>query len=214
MRSSSAIRQASARASSAHSASVTPAIGISGSTSVAPMRGCAPLWRRMSISSAARFTPAKAASTTASGSPTKVTTVRLVASPGSTSSSLTPPEASMAAVICRITALSRPSLKLGTHSMILWDIGSSHLNSYTSKINNNREKSEKTVTKQAAFCENRKARCTNAPGQDCSRTKSGNASQADAPRLRRVICRWSASPRPYTRNPAGGFRRCRSSACR
>ena len=122
--------------------------------------------------------------------------------------------ASMAAVIRRMTALSRPSLKLGTHSMILWDIGSSHLNSYTSKINNNREKSEKTVTKQAAFCENRKARCTNAPGQDCSRTKSGNASQADAPRLRRVICRWSASPRPYTRNPAGGFRRCRSSACR
>ena len=56
--------------------------GISGSTSVAPMRGCAPLCLRMSISSAAFFTPAKAASTTASGEPTNVTTVRLVASPG------------------------------------------------------------------------------------------------------------------------------------
>jgi|GEM_PF-6833789 len=213
MRSSSAIRRASARASSAHSASVTPAIGISGSTSVAPMRGCAPLWRRMSISSAARFTPAKAASTTASGSPTKVTTVRLVASPGSTSSSLTPPEASMAAVICRITALSRPSLKLGTHSMILWDIGSSHLNSYTSKINNNREKSEKTVTKQAAFCEKQKGPvhlCTG-PGLQPDRNPGAEAPRS---RKREVICRWSASPRPYTRNPAGGFRRCRSSACR
>ena len=52
-----------------------------------------------SISSAALFTPAKAASMTASGEPTNVTTVRLVASPGSTSSSLTPPEDSMADVI-------------------------------------------------------------------------------------------------------------------
>lgn len=132
----------------------------------------------MSISSAARFTPAKAASTTASGSPTKVTTVRLVASPGSTSSSLTPPEASMAAVICRITALSRPSLKLGTHSMILWDIGSSHLNSYTSKINNNREKSEKTVTKQAAFCEKQKGpvhKCTG-PGLQPDEIRKRSAS--------------------------------------
>ena len=54
------------------------------------MRGCAPLWRRMSIVSAARFTPRKAASTTSSGDPTNVTTVRLVASPGSTSSSRIP----------------------------------------------------------------------------------------------------------------------------
>ena len=50
-------------------------------------------------SPAALFTPAKAASMTASGEPTNVTTVRLVASPGSTSSSLTPPEDSMADVI-------------------------------------------------------------------------------------------------------------------
>ena len=121
--------------------------------------------------------------------------------------------ASMAAVICRITALSRPSLKLGTHSMILWDIGSSHLNSYTSKINNNREKSEKTVTKQAAFCEKQKGpvhKCTG-PGLQPDRNPGAEAPRS---RKREVICRWSASPRPYTRNPAGGFRRCRSSACR
>ena len=99
-----------------------PAIGIRGSTSVAPMRGCAPLWRRMSIVSAARFTPRKAASTTSSGDPTNVTTVRLVASPGSTSSSRIPSTDPMASVICRITAASRPSLKLGTHSTILFII--------------------------------------------------------------------------------------------
>ena len=129
MRSSSAMRRASVRASSAHSSSVMPEMGISGRTSVAPMRGCAPLWWRMSISSAARRTPAKAASTTASGEPTKVTTVRLVASPGSTSSSFTPPDCTMAAVIASITVLSRPSLKLGTHSTIRFSISCAFRNS-------------------------------------------------------------------------------------
>src|SRR5881396_3145655 len=59
----------------------------------------------------------KAASTAASGLPTKVTTVRFVLAPGSTSSRETPSADSIAAVICRMTSRSRPSEKLGTHSM-------------------------------------------------------------------------------------------------
>ena len=57
-----------------------------------------------------------------SGSPTKVTTVRFVASPGSTSKSLTPLAASITSVICLITSALRPSEKLGTHSIILFCI--------------------------------------------------------------------------------------------
>ena len=113
-----AMRSASLRASSAHSSRVIPLTGTSGHTSVAPMRGCAPWWWRMSITSPAFLTALKAASTTASGSPTNVTTVRLVASPGSTSNSFTPSLFSITSVICLITVLSRPSLKLGTHSTI------------------------------------------------------------------------------------------------
>jgi hypothetical protein len=44
----------------------------------------------MSITSIAFFTALNAASITCSGSPAMVTTVRLVAAPGSTSSNLTP----------------------------------------------------------------------------------------------------------------------------
>ena len=93
------------------------AMGMSGHTSVAPMRGCSPWCLLMSISSLAFFIARKAASTTGPGSPTKVTTVRLVALPGSTSSNCTPATLSIAAVICLMIAMSRPSLKLGTHSM-------------------------------------------------------------------------------------------------
>ena len=48
-----------------------------------------------------------------------VTTVRLVASPGSTSKSATSGTSDIDFVILSITALSLPSLKLGTHSTIL-----------------------------------------------------------------------------------------------
>ncbi|MBI3593080.1 MAG: tyrosine-type recombinase/integrase [Nitrospirae bacterium] len=51
------------------------AMGINGQTSVAPMRGCSPLCLLMSISSPAFFIALNAASITASGFPTKVTTV-------------------------------------------------------------------------------------------------------------------------------------------
>src|SRR6266567_1864604 len=75
-------------------------------TSVAPIRGCAPF-----------LIPCNAASTATSGSPTKVTTVRFVLAPASTSSNDTPSTDSIASVICRITFWSRPSEKFGTHSI-------------------------------------------------------------------------------------------------
>ena len=102
----------------AHSSMVTPSTGTKGQTSVAPMRGCAPACRLMSMTCAARAMARNAASSTAAGLPTKVTTVRWVSTPGSTLSSVTPETASMASVICLILARSRPSEKLGTHSTI------------------------------------------------------------------------------------------------
>ena len=62
--------------------------------------------------------PKNAASITDSGLPTIVTTVRLVSAPGSTSNKVIPETDSIASVISFISAVSRPSLKLGTHSMI------------------------------------------------------------------------------------------------
>ncbi len=100
----------------AHSSKVTPSTGTKGQTSVAPSRGWAPWWRLMSNTAAALAIAWKAASLTASGGPTNVTTVRLVSRPGSTSSSFTPGTAWMASVICWILAGSCPSEKLGTHS--------------------------------------------------------------------------------------------------
>ncbi len=81
------------------------------------MRGCAPLCLRISISSAAFLIPRKAASTAASGLPTKVTTVRFVVAPGSTSSSETPSVDLIASLICLMMFSSRPSEKFGTHSI-------------------------------------------------------------------------------------------------
>ena len=118
MRSSSAMRRARSRDNAAHSSRVMPLTGINGSTSVAPIRGCAPWCCRMSINSPAFLTALKAASTTASGSPTKVITVRLVASPGSTLSNVTPGVPDISAAICLMISALRPSLKLGTHSTI------------------------------------------------------------------------------------------------
>jgi hypothetical protein len=71
----------------------------------------------MSMTSAALAMARNAASTTASSVPIRVTTVRLVASPGSTSSSLAPSTVSICEVMASMTSRSRPSLKLGTHSM-------------------------------------------------------------------------------------------------
>src|SRR3972149_1300792 len=57
-----------------------------------------------------------AASTTTSGAPTKVITVRLVDTPGSTSSRVTPSTEVMAAAMASMTLRSLPSEKFGTHS--------------------------------------------------------------------------------------------------
>ena len=109
-------RSPTARASLTQSSIVTPSRGTNGHTSVAPMRGCAPVCRRMSMTSAARLMARNAASATAAGEPTKVTTVRLVSAPGSTSSSRTPAVDSITCVIASILSRSRPSEKFGTHS--------------------------------------------------------------------------------------------------
>ncbi len=111
------MRLPTARATSTQSSMVAPDTGTNGQTSVAPKRACSPSCTDMSISSAAFCTARNAASATGSGSPMKVTTVRLVLSPGSTSSSSTPCTASTASVISLMTDMSRPSEKLGTHSM-------------------------------------------------------------------------------------------------
>ena len=209
------MRSASRRASAAHSSSVMPETGMSGRTSVAPMRGCAPLWRRMSISSDARFTPAKAASTTSSGAPTKVTTVRFVASPGSTSRTFTPPAPSIASTIRRITSLSRPSLKLGTHSTIRFSISYAVFGFSASNITNFRNNSDKIVTKKASGAKNRKSgpegpdRETQPEAPDQRRRRGRLPERTETPTVRR-----SAPRPPYTRSPAAGYLPDRSSACR
>src|SRR5437773_3590810 len=65
-------------------------MGINGSTSVAPTRGCAPLCFVKSINSMALPVPSSAASATASGSPANVTTERLWSASISRSSTYTP----------------------------------------------------------------------------------------------------------------------------
>src|SRR5580704_5060203 len=93
-------------------------MGINGTTSVAPIRGCAPECFVRSISSAALPTPRRAASATASGSPASVTTLRLWSASLSRSSKYTPGTSRMAAMMASILAASRPSEKFGTHSTI------------------------------------------------------------------------------------------------
>ena len=117
MPNSSPIRFASLWAYSTVSSIVIFETGTKGQTSVAPNLGCAPLCLLMSISSAAFLTALNAASQTSLGVPTIVTTVRFVAAPGSTSISRTPSTVSISLVICLIMFKSRPSLKLGTHSI-------------------------------------------------------------------------------------------------
>ena len=76
-------------ASRTQSSSVTPSMGMNGTTSAAPMRGCAPWCVVRSISATAFSTERKAASATAAGGPTKVRTERLWSASDSRSSSTT-----------------------------------------------------------------------------------------------------------------------------
>ena len=73
----------------------------------------------MSIKSADVLMELKAASSTASGLPTKVTTVLFVSLPESTPKSETPSTFLIESVIAEIILLFLPSLKFGTHSTSL-----------------------------------------------------------------------------------------------
>jgi hypothetical protein len=79
------------------------------------MRGCSPRWRVRSISAAAARAPATAPSTTSSGVPANVITLRWCAGSLLTSSSVPPRDVNAAASRCTRSA-SRPSDTLGTHS--------------------------------------------------------------------------------------------------
>src|SRR5712691_11130313 len=120
MASSSAARAPNSRAQATQSSMETPATGTNGQTSRAPMRGCSPWWRRMSMRACATRAAARAPSTTAAGSPTKVYTVRLVERPGSTSSSVQPRVRRTASPMASMVSRSRPSEKFGTHSTSLF----------------------------------------------------------------------------------------------
>src|SRR5580765_211518 len=99
-----------------HSFIVLPSSGTKGTTSVAPMRGCSPVWTRRSILSFAFAIARNAASEHAAGGPTKVTTARLWLASRLWSISFTPATERIAPRISSTTCGRRPSLKLGTHS--------------------------------------------------------------------------------------------------
>ena len=109
-------RSPSVRASATQSSIVAPSRGTKGTTSVAPMRGCAPwcVWR--SISDCAVRMPANAASTAVATGATNVTTVRLCDVSDDTSRIVTCGTAAIASRIWRMISGRRPSEKLGTHS--------------------------------------------------------------------------------------------------
>src|SRR5690349_399350 len=112
------MRSPTRRASATQSAMVAPRTGTKGTTSVAPIRGCSPLWWLRSMRSAAARARTKAASATAAAEPTKVNTARLCEGSASRSSIFTPGTAATAPPSASSTSCRRPSLTLGTHSMI------------------------------------------------------------------------------------------------
>ena len=93
-----------------------------GHTSVAPILGCSPVCLLISINSEAFLIARNAALMTFSGSPTNVTTVLFVASPGSILNNFTPSTNLIWLVMLSMTVLSLPFEKLGTHSMICFFI--------------------------------------------------------------------------------------------
>src|SRR5918996_465142 len=108
------MRRATSRAANAARLRSSGRIGTTGTTSAAPIRGCAPTCSRRSIRSRAHATPATSASTIAASSPTSVNTDRLWSASAWTSS--TSACAEIAAPIASIVARSRPSEKFGTAS--------------------------------------------------------------------------------------------------
>src|ERR1700730_3876401 len=95
----------------------TPFSGTNGITSVAPIRGCTPVWRVMSMSSAALPAPRIAASVTASGLPANVITERLWSASLVRSRTHAPATPLMASTRESTFYGSRPSEKFGTHSI-------------------------------------------------------------------------------------------------
>ena len=106
-------RRASARRA-ARARGPRGSIGTIGTTSAAPIRGCAPSWRRRSIRSRATATASASASTSSRSCPTTVNTERLWSGSLWTSSRRT--RAASARPIASIVAGSRPSEKFGTDS--------------------------------------------------------------------------------------------------
>ena len=72
MPSSAAARRPNSFARATQSSIVTPETGTKGQTSMAPTRGCSPFCVRMSMRRRATRAAARAPSTTAAGSPTRV----------------------------------------------------------------------------------------------------------------------------------------------
>ena len=89
---------------------VAPSSGIKGTTSTAPILACSPRCVLISINSIATAVLVTAASSTDSGGPTIVTTVRLKSWPMSTSKIETPSTEFMESVIASIMVRSLPSL--------------------------------------------------------------------------------------------------------
>src|ERR1700730_4550202 len=105
------------RASATHSSMETPSRGTNGITSVAPIRGCTPVWCVMSMSSAALPAPRITASATASGLPARVITERLWSVSLVRSRIHAPAMALMASTSASTFDRLRPSEKFGTHSI-------------------------------------------------------------------------------------------------
>ena len=96
---------------------VAPSIGMNGTTSTAPSRGCSPVCVRRSISATAISKSARIACLSGAGSPASVMTDRLCDASDDRSSSRAPGTRSIACTIRSTTSVRRPSLTLGTHSM-------------------------------------------------------------------------------------------------
>ena len=101
-----------------------PSSGMKGQTSVAPMRGCSPVWWFRSINSAALAIPANAALAALATGAAKVTTVRLCEGSLETSRMTVPSTAAIASRMAAMTSGRRPSEKFGTHSTRdMWTAG-------------------------------------------------------------------------------------------
>src|SRR5215471_12471395 len=108
---------ATSRDRATQSSTVAPRIGMNGTTSTAPIRGCSPLCRVRSIRGTAASKSASTPALTEAASPTKVRTLRLCEASDETSRSRAPGTERIESAISRMRSRSRPSDTFGTHSM-------------------------------------------------------------------------------------------------